>query len=101
MKKSIVEKNPANRCFICGKCGYLERHHIFGAANKKLSEKYGLTVHLCYECHRDNKLGVHGDAELMRRLHEVGQAAFDKKYGHGEFEKIFKKNYMNREETER
>lgn len=39
--------------------------------------------------------------ELMRRLHEVGQAAFDKKYGHGEFEKIFKKNYLNREETER
>lgn len=49
MKKSIVEKNPADRCFIYGKRGYLERHHIFGAANKKLSEKYGLTVHLCYE----------------------------------------------------
>lgn len=74
---------------------------IYLVPHKKLSEKYGLTVHLCYECHRDNKLGVHGDAELMRRLHEVGQAAFDKKYGHGEFEKIFKKNYLNREETER
>ena len=37
-------------CFLCGRNGRgdrLERHHIFGAANRKLSEKYGLTVWLC------------------------------------------------------
>ena len=70
--KSIVENEPAEQCFMCGARGQLERHHIFGAANRDWSEKYGLTVHLCPYCHRDNKEGVHNNARKMRRLQEAG-----------------------------
>lgn len=46
-------------CDLCGKYGYLELHHIFGGANRSLSEKYGLVVNLCHECHNEPPEGVH------------------------------------------
>ncbi len=47
-------------CYICHKKFSLEIHHIFfGTANRKLSEKDGLKVWLCYEHHRGT-YGVHG-----------------------------------------
>ena len=63
MKKSVVEQNPAEECYLCGSRGYLERHHIFGGPNRKLSEKYGLTVHLCWMDHQDSREGVHHNRE--------------------------------------
>lgn len=43
-------------CFLCKRNGSgdrLERHHIFGGANRWKSEKLGLVVWLCGErCHR-------------------------------------------------
>lgn len=48
------------RCFLCGRNDSgdpLERHHIFGGANRKKSEKYGLVVYLCgNRCHRNGQL---------------------------------------------
>ena len=71
--KSIIEKEPTEQCYLCGTGGYLEKHHIFGAANRRWSEKYGLTVHLCPRCHRDNREGVHNNAEHMQKLQKIGQ----------------------------
>lgn len=34
-------------CWLCGRWGHLEEHHIFGGAYRKKSTKYGLTVFLC------------------------------------------------------
>lgn len=56
--KSIIDRDMKNQCFICGKTGYTERHHIYGSANRKYSEQYGLTVYLCPECHRTFKKSV-------------------------------------------
>ena len=87
--KSIVERDPAERCFLCGTWGQLEKHHIFGGPNRKWSEKYGMTVHLCPVCHRDNRRGVHGDAEKMLAVHQIGQRAFEQKYSHKKFMQVF------------
>ena len=42
-------------CWLCGRNGTaepLDKHHIFGGAYRKKSEKYGLTVYLCHgSCH--------------------------------------------------
>lgn len=47
-------------CYVCKIASNLEAHHLFfGQANRKLSEKYGLKVPLCYEHHRGTN-GVHG-----------------------------------------
>lgn len=99
--KSIVEKEPATQCFLCGAWGPLEKHHIFGGnPNRRWSEKYGLTVHLCRTCHRDNKKGVHADAEAAGRLHRIGQAAFEEGHSRQEFYDIFKHYYLDGEETQ-
>lgn len=94
MKKSIVETNPAECCFLCGSEGYLERHHIFGGPNRKLSEKYGLTVHLCWMCHQDSREGVHYNREKRRDLQKTGQQAFETRYPSLSFRKIFGINYI-------
>ena len=39
-------------CFLCGRNGAddpLDKHHIFGGAYRKKSERYGLTVYLCHD----------------------------------------------------
>lgn len=96
--KSILEPTPAEVCFLCGRYGQLETHHIFGGnPNRKLSEKYGLKVHLCCRCHRDNKEGVHGNQKKMEQLHRIGQRTFEKNYSREKFMELFKRNYLDEE----
>ena len=49
-----MQKND-RECYLCGANGAadpLHWHHIFGGANRKHSEKYGLKVRLCgQQCH--------------------------------------------------
>lgn len=81
-------------CYLCGKEGPTEEHHIFGGPNRKKSERYGLKVYLCPDCHRNGKHAVHKDAGTMQILHEAGQMAFELNYGHDEFMRVFGKNYL-------
>lgn len=93
--KSIIEQEPAEVCYICGRGGKLQKHHIFGGnPNRGHSENYGLTVHLCTECHTEGKEAVHKDAEIMEALHKIGQAAFERTHTREEFVAIFGKNYL-------
>lgn len=91
-------------CFLCKRnrhAGRLELHHIFGAANRKLSTEYGLCVTLCEECHRLGKHAVHQSAETMQYLHEYGQRKAMKENGWTieQFREVFGKNYINTEES--
>ena len=101
--KSIMEA-PGNRtCWGCGGFG-TERHHVFfGTAFRKKSEKYGLTVHLCYRCHRDNRFGVHGqNRELDKQLKKAGQKAFEVYHGtRKQFIDIFGENHLEDEKMNR
>ncbi len=96
--KSIIQTD-CDRCFLCGKNGlydHLEKHHIFGAYNRKKSEEDGLFVYLCgNECHRNGKMSVHRNKDIMKQLHMVGQRAWEKHYGdRAAFMARYKKNYM-------
>lgn len=82
------------KCFICGSERCLESHHIFGAANRKLSEQFGLKVWLCHECHNEPPAGVHHNKATMRYLHQVGQKAFMITYPEKDFIGIFGRNYL-------
>ena len=91
-------------CFLCNRnrhAGRLELHHIFGAANRKLSDKYGLCVTLCEECHRTAQHAVHQSAETMQYLHEYGQRKAMQENGWDvqTFREIFGKNYLQEDET--
>ena len=39
------------RCYICGRYTATDTHHVFQGSNRESSDKYGLTVRLCRECH--------------------------------------------------
>lgn len=91
---------PERRCWLCGKNGSddpLDRHHIFGAANRDKSEKYGLVVLLCHrECHIFGKHAVHQSAETMQMLRQFGQkkAMEENGWSTEDFIREFGKNYL-------
>ncbi len=93
MAKSVMNSRKGF-CYLCGREGATEEHHIFGGPNRKLSEKYGLKVYLCHACHRTGQDAVHVSAETMARLRKAGQAAFERSHDRESFMRIFGKNYM-------
>lgn len=81
-------------CHLCGMWCNLERHHVFGAANRKHSEKWGMVVDLCPTCHRTGRRSVHQSRETADRLKAEYQSLFESVHGHDEFMKIFGRNYL-------
>lgn len=83
------------RCFLCGRWGATERHHIFGGALRKKSDAYHLTVDLCHDCHNEPG-GAHYDRAVMQHLHEYGQRKAMEENGWTveEFRQEFYKNYL-------
>ena len=82
-------------CRLCGRPA-TQTHHIFNGANRKNSEKYGLTVRLCAECHEK----IHQDQKLDEWMKKEGQREFERKHLRSEFMAIFRKNYLWREDDE-
>lgn len=92
MARSIIHNS--RECFICGREGQTECHHIFfGRKNRKHSDDYGLTVRLCHECHQGNN-GVHRQRGLDIYLKQRGQAAFEETHTREEFRQIFGRSYL-------
>ena len=87
-------------CFLCGRNANLEPldcHHVFGAANRKKSEKYGLKVYLHHnQCHIFGKDSVHKNNEVNQALKAQAQQKAMEYYGWtvDEFRVIFGKNYL-------
>lgn len=87
-------------CFLCGKNGSsdpLEKHHVFGAANRRKSEKYGLIVDLCgEECHRNGKQSAHKCKETADYLHRWGQLKWMEEQGKTaeDFRREFGRSYL-------
>ena len=91
--KSIIQTD-GNGCYLCGRCVMLEKHHcLAGVANRKLSEKYGLWVMLCHECHT-GKHGAQYDKEKNLMLKRDAQFAFERTHTRSEWMKLFGKNYL-------
>ena len=90
-------------CFLCGRNGSvdpLDRHHIFGGAYRKKSEKYGLYVDLCHhDCHIFGPGAVHQNQDAMRLLKMYGQkrAMLEQGWSVEEFIKEFGKSYIEEE----
>ena len=91
--RASVITDDLEHCFICGS-PYVEIHHIFGGANRKNSELYGLFVPLCHRHHNEPPAGVHFNAEFMEKLHKLGQERFETVSSREEFIKIFGRSYL-------
>ena len=94
MAKSVIQSEK--ECYVCGTTYNLHDHHIiYGYANRKLSEKYGLKVWLCAEHHNMGNQGVHFNKELDTHLKEKAQEYFESNYGtREEFMEIFGRSYL-------
>lgn len=88
------------KCFLCGRNGNgdkLDKHHLFGGANRTKSEKYGLTVWLCHNrCHIFGKYSAHQNGEVMQYLHKYGQrkAMQEQNWTVEQFIEEFGRNYL-------
>ena len=80
-------------CFICGRYGTEIHHVFFGTANRKLSDRYGMIVGLCYNHHR-GKNGVHQNRELDLEIKRTAQECFIKMYPEADFLAVFGRNYL-------
>jgi hypothetical protein len=96
---SIIQEDRTH-CFICGMNTNLEPldcHHVFGGANRKKSERYGLKVYIHHDkCHIFGKESVHRNAEVDKALKQRVQEEAMDHYGWSvqDFIDIFGKNYL-------
>lgn len=89
--KSIIQKEK--ECYVCKTTLGLHSHHIlYGTANRKQSELYGLKVWLCGKHHNLSNEGVHQNKELDLHLKQLAQTRFEETYNES-FLKVFGKNY--------
>ena len=56
------------------------KHHIFGGANRKLSERDGLFIYLRPEMHNMSDRGIHYNQAFMDYAHSVGQQTWMQYY---------------------
>ena len=94
MNKSIFDNDSLDKCYICGKWGKVDEHHVFGGPCRKTSDRYGLVVHLCRDCHsliHDSEKG----REMKTYLHQRGQMIYEERFGNRQaFIKEFIRSYL-------
>lgn len=102
MSKSIMHNKQDGTCYLCmllhgdySRKTVLEEHHVMeGTANRRLSERYGLKVYLDPQHHRFSGESPHRNAEIKEMLHREAQKAFEEKFSHEEWVKVFVRNYI-------
>ena len=92
--ESVLQE--VKECYVCGTTYNLHSHHIiYGTANRKQSEKYGLKVWLCANHHNMSDAGVHFNKDLDLHLKRIAQEKFEGLYGaRNEFIRVFGKSYL-------
>lgn len=86
--KSILQVEQ-DKCFLCGKKGNLDTHHVMNGPFRKKSEKWGGVIKVCRDCHRK----IHDNPSLAKELKQGFQHTFGLLYGQNLWMKEFKKNY--------
>lgn len=90
------------KCAVCGQYAAwndpLDKHHVFGGANRKNSEREGLVVYLHhFACHESGPKAVHRCRETDQRLKRAAQRAWLKANEGAtveDFMLIFGRNYL-------
>ena len=94
MSKSLLSKEKV--CFVCQTPLGLHRHHVYGGANRKLSEREGCWVWLCGRHHNLSNDGVHYDRILDELIKEECQRRWEAEHEEGRegFRRIFGRSYL-------
>lgn len=91
--KSILHNKK--ECYCCKSTSNIEEHHcLYGIANRRIAERFGLKVYLCAEHHRGRN-GVHGGNKFLDiKLKQLAQNKFEENHTREDFIKIFGKSYI-------
>ena len=95
-----IRYEAPRECAICGRNGNgdpLDRHHVFGGCNRKLSEKYGAVVYLCHSrCHEYGPLAVHRNraSQLKLQAREQERIMAEQGWDEDDFRAVFGKSYL-------
>lgn len=99
---NLTQPNPPSKAYTaCPFCGIEDLHywhHVFGASDKKASERYGAVIYPCELCHTWNTDSIHKDAEQTKNkmLHKRFQSLVMDVY-HMDFDEWrthFRKSYL-------
>lgn len=83
-----------DHCYFTG-VAPVERHHIFGGANRKNSEKYGFVIPLRPDLHPNGVYAGQGAKIIDIKLKTMAQEYFEREYGtRDDFRRIFGKSYI-------
>ena len=96
------DDQPVRKCSVCGQMEFwndpLDKHHVFGGANRKNSEREGLVVYLHhFSCHESGPNAVHMNREIDLKLKRAAEKAWLKANEGAtieDFRLIFGKNYL-------
>lgn len=88
--KSIIT-DDLDHCYLCGMPKQNIHHCIHGTANRKHSDRLGLVIPVCYQCHQ----AIHSTRKLDLQVMQGAQRVFEEKIGNREdFRRIFGKSWL-------
>lgn len=94
IKLKSVFTDDLEHCYLTGS-NQVHIHHIFGASNRKRSEKYGFVIPLHPYYHNMSNEGVHFNRELDLKFKRMAQEYFEENHGtRREFISEFGKSYL-------
>ena len=92
-KKSLIRNDK--ECYVCRSTLNIHKHHIYGGANRKISDKQGCWVYLCAAHHNMSDQGVHFNKALDTELKEKCQRVWEERNGsRQQFIAVFGKSYL-------
>lgn len=96
--RSILQSERV--CYITSRTDHLHEHHIYGGANRKVSEANGFKVWLTYDMHNgNNPAAVHNNPnkgfDLMLKV--KCQEIFEQTHSREEFMCLIGRNYREDE----
>lgn len=102
MAKSIMHNKQDRTCYLCillnqdyaARSGLQEHHVVFGSANRRLAEHWGLKVYLCLQHHTAGSFAVHNNADIRHLLQQKAQEIFEEQYSHQLWMQVFGRNYI-------
>lgn len=92
--ESLLSNNKV--CYICGTTFNLHKHHVYGGANRKRSDREGCWCYLCAPHHNMSERGVHFDREANLKLKQECQRKWMERYDKtiDDFIEAYGKNYI-------
>lgn len=82
------------RCFLCGRSGMVDLHHIYHGSNRNTSDELGFWVYLCHDEH----MALHDHREpfeaLDMDLKRMCQREFERTHTRLEFMRLIGRSYL-------